>query len=64
MLPTYYGSRDPRHDDLPTVGGGPIDAASREAGPGYALLATDRGVCGLVRWDDERGVAYDDGVEA
>lgn len=66
MLPTFYGSRGALPDDnIPTVGGGRLDEIALEAGPGLALLATDRGVCGLARWDGDEGVAYDErGVEA
>jgi hypothetical protein len=45
------------------AGGGEIERAAYAAGPGFAVLVNDRGVCGLVRYDDERGVAYDDGAE-
>ncbi len=63
MLPTFYarkGAHALDTDSLPTVGGGRLDEIALEAGPGMALLATDRGVCGLARWDAEQGVAYDD----
>ena len=42
-------------EELGTVGGGRLDELSRVAGPGSALLATERGVVGLVRWDAESG---------
>ena len=45
------------------AGGGEIERAAYAAGPGFAVLVNDRGVCGLVRYDEERGVAYDDGAE-
>ena len=45
------------------AGGGEVERAAYAAGPGFAVLANDRGVCGLVRYDEERGVAYDDGAE-
>ena len=63
MLPTFYarkGAHALDTDSLPTVGGGRLDEIALEAGPGMALLATDRGVCGLARWDADQGVAYDD----
>ena len=45
------------------AGGGEIERAAYAVGPGFAVLVNDRGVCGLVRYDDERGLAYDDGAE-
>lgn len=44
-----------------TAGGGELDrlgVEARQAGEDYALLANDRGVCGLVRWDERDGVVY------
>jgi hypothetical protein len=45
------------------AGGGELERASLHAGPGFAVLASDRGVCGIVRYDEEHGVSYDDCAE-
>lgn len=56
MLPTFYGSRSALdYDEIPTVGGGRLDGASREAGPGMALLADAGGLRGACRYDHEHG---------
>lgn len=61
MLPTYYGSRSALdHDHVPSVGGGSLDAASRDAGPGMALLADSSGLVGACRYDHERGAELAD----
>ena len=60
-LPTFFGSRTALdHDHIPTVGGGRLDEASREAGPGMALLADAGGLRGVVAFDHEHGAELTD----